>query len=256
MRPTEIDDEPADQQQQHGEARPAGVRDASEVDVDEDPGERQARRGHREADVDDPAQQRGGLEEQAVGCDAQQRPERVRAATGESLGVLELDRSAVEAEPIEDQQEVAVSVGTARKALEPSPTSCSGWSARSRGRHRRALAQPEVRTVRDPARPRLPTHATLREDDVVPVERLRIEIGDRLGRILEVAVHDDRPATGACDTPAVIAACWPKFRLSRTALTCVVLCRELEHGAPRSVPAAVVDEHDLPRVDERRERRV
>src|SRR5213075_2099517 len=66
------DDESPDQQDQDREARPARIRGLREVLVHVVPGEHDARGSDREADVDDLAQDRGRLEEQAVEADADQ----------------------------------------------------------------------------------------------------------------------------------------------------------------------------------------
>src|SRR5205814_6223099 len=95
--------------------RPAWIGRAGKVLVHVEPREHDTRRSDGEADINDPAQDRRGIEEQAVEADLDQLAQGVRAPPRVPRGMLELDRGAFEAEPVEDEQEVSVLVVNAEE---------------------------------------------------------------------------------------------------------------------------------------------
>src|SRR3954468_322238 len=111
----------AEYEHEDGEAGPAGRRVDEDGQDHEPDREHDSRRRHREAQVDDPAQERGRLEEDALRCEAHERSGRVPAVAGEALPVLVLDLASPEAQPEEHRQVVAVLV---RDPQERSPNAC------------------------------------------------------------------------------------------------------------------------------------
>src|SRR5262249_25065631 len=104
------DDEPADEENEHGEARPArgggrneGVHEL--VHGEPDPGGTQ-----EEPEIDDPAQQDRRLEEDAVERMADEARDGIRTASPCPFTLHDLDLVRVVAEPVEDEEVVATLV--------------------------------------------------------------------------------------------------------------------------------------------------
>ena len=159
-----------------------------------------------EAEVDDPAQQDRRLEEEPRRSrDLDQLPNGVRARPGYSARrARSRSRPRSKPEPVEDQQVVPIPVANVEERVDDLPRDHAERAVLGRPcpcrmktfiRRKYARAGEAARTRTAPAR------RASGEDDVVALGRLVEQPRNLLGRILEVAVHDDCPPPPALREP-------------------------------------------------------
>ncbi len=105
--------------------------------------------------------------------------------------------------------------------------------------------QGEVRTARDTAEERHALSRPFGEHDLVPLRRLRMQAANLLGRILEVAVHDDRPAATRLRQARGDGGVLPEVPTQPEGSDVRVFLREPAEDLPRPVGPAVLDEDEL-----------
>jgi hypothetical protein len=251
------DDEldPADERRDEDDREPARDEEcAGELRDERGDAEEEGASGDDEAEIECQPQRPGREAEEPVGREADHPRQRVLRAAGEPGGCRVFHGDLAEAEPCEHPAHEAVALRHRAKRLDDAAVREAEVARCRRNVDARELAQQAVvdagRVPLEPALRPLGHHAV---DDVVPLPPPSSELGEKLRRMLEVAVHDDDGITVREIDARGDRELMPEVSRELDHLEARVAAVQLEHERIAQVGAAVVDEQHLGFAVEQRE---
>ncbi len=217
-----------------------------QIQIDKERRENNPGRRNSEAKVDDIHQQDRRLKEDPADRMAHQPAQLVRALAGRSGVLLDVNRAALEAEPIEHehvvavpltQQEIGVDNLSAEKAESAKP-------AVKVGAHE-LIEDPKVKAAQHQPDPGARAQVASSKHEVKAFIRLGDQPADGFGWILQVAVHDDRPVPIAGHQSRGDGCMLAKITAEADRLDVGVGPGKVFEDRPGAVRAAVVDKYQL-----------